>query len=366
MNKLPSRSDEIYKEIESFEEYELTQCVAYEMAIRNEDNLKVIDDIINIYNHNNLNDEIYNNRLFSLLESSEIIPFVSLDHCSYDIYKYEKDDTLEHFLNNFFCYKDSRIDKTIYKIIEDEFKKQNSEIRHNGTLKDIQVIEDTLLDTNTLEKKSFQDDYVIKTSITESAEHAYIQINDENNKKLENEEDWKEYMKTGGEDIFTTYKIIDNFKRPRLKLLWSFFKKYPTMQIDLSKPLNELIAYITHIKKDLEENQDILKAPIELLGEEIQKADNLVCDEKGKCFDSRAILSKQQKLADMFYIYDALKVGATQRKIQNEIFNYYADNGTETKTMDSKTLKKYKELATDYIDNKRYQELVTGISITNL
>ena len=43
MESLPKRSDDIYKEIESFEEYELTQCVAYEMAIRNDDNLKAIE-----------------------------------------------------------------------------------------------------------------------------------------------------------------------------------------------------------------------------------------------------------------------------------------------------------------------------------
>ena len=43
---LPKRSDTIYQEIESFEEYELTQCVAYEMAIRNE----IVIDLKNIIN----------------------------------------------------------------------------------------------------------------------------------------------------------------------------------------------------------------------------------------------------------------------------------------------------------------------------
>lgn len=34
MNNLTQRSDLIYKEIEEFQEYELTECIAYEMAIR--------------------------------------------------------------------------------------------------------------------------------------------------------------------------------------------------------------------------------------------------------------------------------------------------------------------------------------------
>ncbi|PNV83258.1 MAG: hypothetical protein C0627_06985 [Sulfurimonas sp.] len=34
MYKLPKRDDNIYKEIEKFQDYELTECIAYEMAIR--------------------------------------------------------------------------------------------------------------------------------------------------------------------------------------------------------------------------------------------------------------------------------------------------------------------------------------------
>ena len=37
MDKLPQRDDLIYKEIEEFQDYELTNCVAYEMAIRSQD-----------------------------------------------------------------------------------------------------------------------------------------------------------------------------------------------------------------------------------------------------------------------------------------------------------------------------------------
>ncbi len=92
----------------------------------------------------------------------------------------------------------------------------------------------------------------------------------------------------------------------------------------------------------------------------------LFCNNNGECFDPRKILSKQQRLADMFYIYDCLKEGYSQNKIQNEIYNYYADKGIETITMDAKTLKKYKEIAIDYIDNLKYKELITGVKLDNL
>ncbi len=44
MIKLPKRDDAIYKEIESFADYELTQCVAYEMAIRAPEIRKILEE----------------------------------------------------------------------------------------------------------------------------------------------------------------------------------------------------------------------------------------------------------------------------------------------------------------------------------
>ena len=47
MDRLPQRDDLIYKEIEEFQDYELTNCIAYEMAIRNEDIKKLLHEIFN-------------------------------------------------------------------------------------------------------------------------------------------------------------------------------------------------------------------------------------------------------------------------------------------------------------------------------
>lgn len=46
---IPTREDAIYKEIENFQEYELTQCVAYEMAVRCPTNHQLIKNFINYY-----------------------------------------------------------------------------------------------------------------------------------------------------------------------------------------------------------------------------------------------------------------------------------------------------------------------------
>jgi len=48
-NQIIKRDDAIYKEIEEFKDYELTQCIAYEMMIRNDefkkDRLNIIEDV---------------------------------------------------------------------------------------------------------------------------------------------------------------------------------------------------------------------------------------------------------------------------------------------------------------------------------
>jgi len=71
-------------------------------------------------------------------------------------------------------------------------------------------------------------------------------------------------------------------------------------------------------------------------------------------------------MADLFYIYDCLQLGYTQRKIQNVVYNYYADKGLENITLDSATLRKYRDISKEYIVNGKYKEMLTGISIDNL
>ena len=47
-SKLPKRSDEIYEVIENYKPYELTHCISYEMAVRNQE-IKLLLKNINIH-----------------------------------------------------------------------------------------------------------------------------------------------------------------------------------------------------------------------------------------------------------------------------------------------------------------------------
>ena len=160
---------------------------------------------------------------------------------------------------------------------------------------------------------------------------------------------------------------VASFKRPMLRVP-KHFKRGPIMTIDLSRPLDELLAYVKHVKTDIDRKRERLRSPIELLGEKLDRADDLsqLCIEtkNGKriCFDSRNGLTRTQKLADMFFIYDALQSGMVPWEIQGEIYEYYQPMEKGTYRAE-KTFLKYRRIAEDYIGNGRYWELIGGARI---
>ncbi len=322
------RSDKQYIEVEEFANYELTQCIAYEMAIRNKENLQELDTLIDYYDKNKI-------KIFDLSPATSYRfsdEYLELDKLIENIDFLSKD------------YVEERIDKEVSNIIKSisEFKTEMYPDDYGEPRIDKSEI---------IKRKS----YIIQTHLTKYEEYTMVDSQD----PLQIEEVVPSYYTTSG------IEIAENFKRPKF-IIDPMKSLNAKVKLDLNRPLDELLAYITHIKNDLEQNKDVLKAPLELFHRQLQKADNLVCNDKGKCFDPRKVLSTQQKMADMFFIYDSLELGYTQTKIRNEVYNYYADKSIDSITLDPATLRKYRDIAVDYIDNKRYKEMITGISINAL
>jgi len=367
VNNLPNRSDKIYKEIENFEDYELTQCIAYEMAVRNPLNIEKIDLVVWYYQKNKealeyaflreKQDEVYegnsiytfddikafeNNKFLFQIEILEIdiLPIVKRD------YKYFTTST----------YKDDRFNSDIYKIIDlitegEERYMLNTEHQEKD---------------NGLDKLHIKEEYSYRkgyTLITRIQRVAYdLDILEESDTPS-----IKETFKEDKTELDTYNMIKSNFQRPKIKVD-KFYSNNVKLEIDLNRPLNEIVAYITHIKEDIDTNKNILKAPIELLGVELREADNIskMCirnkNNKTLCFDGRKGITQKQKLADMFYIYDMVKKGHKELKIRSAI----SENEFNKKTdISDATFRKYRDISIDYIDNERYKELVTGVKSAN-
>ena len=328
MNKLPSRSDEIYKEIESFEDYEFSNNIAYEMMIRNSDFIK--DRYV-------LTVKCVTFRIMIEEEEYEII----MKEIDKDFLKLNEREKAIHYKELILMYVDK------YGIsYNDMMNCYNKEY---------------LFLHNSLQYKI-------------------------GNKNIEYDLP-KDYKITPDDNITLEYELA--FKRPKIQI--KNFSKITQISLNLSLPKNELLEYISKIK-DIADNGDI-KAPIELLGENLQKAE---CNFKQ---------NKKKRYADMFFIYDYVSARLetihhynkeARREYDNEVFEInnnpsltrkykqiqlseaktkYLQNTIDTKITDifnedelisqlqltGNSISKLYYIIKPYIEEAKYKELITGI-----
>lgn len=307
---LINRTDERYNDIENFKDYELTQCIIYEMHIRN--------------------------------------PINNIDGIDMrELYDFLKDDD---FLD------DKNINTTAksFSNIDGNIKFYNIDERNGYNIStEITIDLNDESEEQSRKRKEIYDDIGPRMYI----EHPHYK-----NYNTYDINDLKEAYALKDKDIFYSLKskskITENFKRPKIDISIEEEKTSNIkLEIDLNKPIEEIIAYVKHIKEDISNDKNIVKAPIELLGIKLQKSDSS---------GAKVVLPKQKKLATMFYIYDSLKAGMKKSEIIDEIYNYDLDtkeDSKKVKRLDRHTLNTYQNIAIDYIDNQKYKELLTGIKL---
>lgn len=132
-----------------------------------------------------------------------------------------------------------------------------------------------------------------------------------------------------------------------------------SIAINFSLPENEIVEYITRIKKKINP-----KTPFELFGNKLDKANDIsnieITDSNNKkiSIDMTKGKKPQNKFADMLYVYDMKNKGFTYSQIIDEINEYYSNN--KTSSISEKTVTKYFFVAKNYIENEKYKELITG------
>ncbi len=405
MSDLPKRDDPIYQEIESFEDYELTQCVAYEMAIRNKNIIRLkaeIDELLsNVSNEhekycaNEENEIIYQNRLNEYEESvqnaekndnaleemrepcyydnfyatNRHIPLIKnllaeLKHTYWYRYFYENDilDEIDHRRKFNFFYAKTKIEKLL--------KEQNKidSIEFLSFSKDDQIV---------ISKDVFFEDLLIK-NIPEGLKKIFDSKKNISDKRI-------------------NIKMI----APRTVTSLVIPKKYDKsikININLALPLNELEAQIRLLKNSFDNDSSIIQSPIELLGVELQEA------EPTKNFPKKP---KAVQMADMFFIYDYVTARMQEVEEYNERYKtvyqeklHSIKNNKDLSTIEKKiqeleAKKEYYEAKSEstikticeedevcsqvnlkgdrvyqlylaikpYIEECRYKELLTGVSV---
>jgi len=251
---LPKRNKGKYPEIAQFEFYELTQCISYEMGIRN----VVIKDLLDELNY--------------FLERKSYLINQTGSHPTPEKYeKYSKLGILH--LNELIEVHEKRlIDE--YLLYPYDYDNESKEIKNYLAIR------------KALNNTSGKPEYDYKWNHSDNQGYRVYQ------------------------GIFTNSKTYDishvftNFKR-QVK-----YVNKAEVTLNMSLPKDEILAYIEHVLDTLSSsNEKQLKSSLELLGE--------VCDEaeKTKNFPKKP---KASKMADLLFVYDYIKARQKQINQYNE------------------------------------------------
>ena len=382
MNEI-KRSDRQYVEIEEFADYELTQCIAYEMAFRNQKNIIKINDIIDYYRkHRTKIDNIILGKLqeppmFLRRRSSRknLSCTRSLSTLNYMI-------TGIDFLDK--NYKEKRLDSEFLDILEKVSYYKSYSSNHEEM-----VIDDGGVCTEVI-KVEYYSGYKLEMSFVplmppDPMSGAETQLPHDYTFDMA-KDDAFEIHKEFEIKLKGKRQVTEELKRPKIDI--SGLDTTDTfLEVNLNKPLKEIIAYIEHIKNDMEDNS-LLKAPIEDLGEILEKVDTK--------------LSKK-KLADKFFVYDYVKarleeieeinkethkafnkeveqiknklcldgtdkdiqINMLKKDLRGNVINTSINDIFEEKELTSSTpkgtAKRYYYEMKPYIEDEKYKELITGI-----
>lgn len=340
MKKIILRDEQQYVDVEQFNSYELTNCIAFEMAIRNKNVLDLLEYI------NSFVQELLITQSFEEMGLQNHYDFSKLDEYQkillndYYIITIGYDNWLEFYNFTKFYIKNSKFLYTSHECIDPYYAQ--GKLFLNDVIKEGAYICTETTDFN----KCLYDDLANNT-IREGF-------------KIQN---FRKYLP---ENPLLNHNITPIFSRPTLKVPNNKSKEVNLEKFNLNLPLNELLEYIKLLKKHFEESHEIIQTPIEILGKKLNKIDHEICITRPRgakeCFDMRQHMSTQIKFADMFYIYDALNVGMSKSLIQMKLSYYYESKGEKLSLFDQKTIIKYHNIAKEYIDNLKYRELVLGFS----
>jgi hypothetical protein len=357
IEEIVSRNNKIYTEIDNFKLYELTPCIAYEMAIRNKEVKFLLEEYYNI-NEMMVKDsylfggKIYSENMFNQFRRYE--EYTNLTHEEYVDLMFRKFKTYEmliekNYKNFLVSYIDKCTELGISELMVLEEKILDELINHylvypTGYLRQIPGADSISLEKITNSKKEKKEKLVTDENVEDNG------INIRSAEIIHDEFIQMQRINRGSEK-YSVNNIIPNFNRQVND------QNQIRIAINFSLPENEIVEYITRIKKKISP-----KTPFELLGNKLDKAKDIsnieVIDVNKKKIniDMTKGEKPQNKFADMLYVYDMKNRGFTNVKIIDEL-NYYTHRTT---SISEKTVKKYFLIAKNYIENKKYKELITG------
>ena len=344
------RNDKQYINVEKFKDYELTSCVAFELAIRND---TVIKKLIEFYTLKNdlfaclditgkINVKIHLKQKYIPDELKISVP--SLYKLYFLMMELEKNyflpdlfDIEEQFHSYNFIKLDYKCDQTYFdinKIVGDNYIIKESfdgfiveQATHVNTLKYHRSDNSSLREKGTYPYKKTSTNNII--SINKDSKE--ISESYKRNVALNNIE-------------YITYKVKQKFSKPVLKDNPNISKLFNICNLNLNLPEKEIKSYLDHVYKELIKEKNNIKTPLEYLGKEL----------KLKTINFKKFTAEEW--ADCLFIYDYNKISNEQVKTKRDKITEILNIKYKTSTM-----KERLKLMESLIDQEKYKILLNQL-----
>lgn len=338
-NEFPKRTDDRYKRIENFKPYELTHCIVFEMAGRNNDIRASIELLASIEKVLKIRyKEIPDNKdentidIYEVLGIDDAVVVSKKEYAKLEKQRQKFKETFDEGI---------RILKNKYYIHYNQNAVNIPEIENPFKEKDFSGM--------SLEEIQEEFSYALHSPMMTHISGAVG--------KFLHGEEYPLYKSDHNiyEGFVTARGINPRCKTFDISSINTHFQRkvYDINQINvalnMSLPEDELVEYIKHIKKTLsDKNSKELKSPNKLLGKDVQGA------KKTKYYPKKQTATK---LADMFFVYDY--VNKRLKQIDNDrsyIDQKYKEDKEEIKNdplynSDDK-IEQLKVLQQEYSENK--------------
>lgn len=283
-SKLPRRDDEVYQIISSYEPYELTHCISYEMAIRNKDVKVLLEKIKTL--------TLLSRDLFKadMLHKNDSALFYIMEIEEQRKKILESLEALQIVLNiDFNTSSPTKIQSELFRLIAEYTVLLEEDYYMIYDRKEIvpEGMEEVFKEPNHYESDRELNQYMDK-AIEESIRNAY----DPNPRYKDNytvKDGYVTYQACyKGSKEYDINKIFPNFKRP--------MREFNQTQVafNMSLPKDELMAYIEKIKDDYDNKNTSYKTLNQLLYE----------DDTDTRVNEKLEHKQKERYADDFFIYD--------------------------------------------------------------
>jgi hypothetical protein len=344
--KTPSRSDTQYREIENFKDYELTQCIAYEMAKRNPEiklllakKAKLNEQIFSHFN------EEYMDKLDKAGSEEELKTLMQefLQEHPLELQLFLEEKALD----------DEIVQKSFFPIVSDE---------------------EIAIDTKNPVLKQYY------SANSQRAQARRSQVID--NETIEDEFNDTGTVKTVSGSTIKYVDLFPPFSRP-LPVIPSQTSKEIDVILNLALPASDLTALVEEIKKAYEKSGGEayqVQSPLTLAVEIDKELFNIHIKTKKKGSSTNLEMPtkrKQEVYADLLFLYDVYHNSDLKGKgeklyhFRSEMIDYYAykvmkyhglkdidDVSADIGTPRDQSIREYLKIMEAYIDDYGYKKLI--------